>query len=381
MEVLKQAQALQAQGRDVIHLSVGEPDFGAPAPVVAALNHAVSAGHTGYTEAKGLRALRERIADWYANRFNATVDPDQILITQGASGALLLATLALINPGDEVLMPDPSYACNRHFVAAANGSARLLPCPPSQRWQLTADQADLAWRAATKGIMVASPANPTGTSLTAEELTALAQLCRRKSGFLICDEIYQALVYDSSPGTFLNNPVVQDGWDDWMVINSFSKYFGMTGWRLGWLVAPPAAVPALERLAQNLTICAPTPTQYAALACFDEPSLAICEQRRDAFRERRDYVVSRLRAMNLSPAAQPDGAFYVWIDVSHLCKSSTDWCRALLETTGVCLVPGLDFSNETGQQHVRLSYARDLPALERGLDRIEQFVRSGFVAV
>lgn len=375
MEVHKQAQALQAQGRPVIHLSIGEPDFGAPEPVSDALVRAVREGRTGYTEARGLHALRVRISHWYADRFDVTVHPDQILVTSGASGALTLACLALINPGDEVLMPDPSYACNRHFVAAADGHARLLPCTAEYHWQFTANQLAAAWSTTTRGIMVASPANPTGMCLQPDTADSLIAVCQQRNGFLISDEIYQGLVYDREPDSLLQRPALRDGWDHWMVVNSFSKYFGMTGWRLGWLVAPLPWVPALERLAQNLTICAPAPAQQAALACFESDTLHICEERRTTFRQRRDAVVERLRHMGLPPVHTPDGAFYVWLDVAHLCTSSVDWCRQLMEETGVCLVPGIDFSLAHGERFVRLSYASELNTLMRGLDRLEAFLR------
>jgi aspartate/methionine/tyrosine aminotransferase len=375
MEMLKQTQGLQNQGREVVHLSIGEPDFQAPPAVLAALRQAADNGHTGYTEAKGLLALRQRIADWYATQWDVDVDSEQILITQGASGALTLACLALINPGDEVLMPDPSYACNRHFVAAAGGRAHLLGCGPEQAFQFRAGQLEAAWRDTTRGIMVASPANPTGTCIQADVLGQLAGICQRKGGFLICDEIYQGLVYGRPAETLLSQPITRGDWDGWLVINSFSKYFGMTGWRLGWLVAPKSLCGPLERLAQNLTICAPTLAQHAAMACFDEDTLALCEERRQAFEQRRDRVLERLGRMGLQVPCKPDGAFYVYLDVSGLCTSSMQWCKDLLETTGLCLAPGIDFSVSDGHRYVRLSYARDIETLDRGMDLLEGFIQ------
>ncbi len=375
MEVLKQAQCLAEKGRNVIHLSIGEPDFQAPPSVVQALTDAAHAGHMGYTNAKGLLGLREQICAFYAKNFQVTVSPEQILITTGASAALTLACLALVEAGSEVLMPDPSYPCNRHFVAAADGVARLMDCGPETGFQPTALQVEQHWNENTRGLMIASPANPTGTRIAADELNAMAEVCRKKQGFLIVDEIYQGLVYDRPAETALALRAVASGFEDLIVVNSFSKYFGMTGWRLGWMVVPERLAHDFEKLAQNLSICAPTLAQHAAMACFEEKTLALCEERRNLFQNRRDFILSELADIGLPVPAKPDGAFYVYADISAFSESSVQWCSDLLNETGVCIVPGTDFSVLNGHRYIRISYARDMPDLEKGMSLVRSFIQ------
>jgi aspartate/methionine/tyrosine aminotransferase len=366
MEVIKQAEQLQAAGADVIHMSVGEPDFTAPPTVAQALATAVMQGHTGYTAATGTAALREAIAQFYEARFAVQVDPARILITAGASGAMLLALAALIDAGDEVLLPDPSYPCNRTFVHSAGGTPVMMPCGPAQRFQPSAADVAQHWSARTKGVMLASPANPTGTSITPQALRAIHHTVRERGGFLLVDEIYQSLSYGHAPTTALALG------EDVLVINSFSKYFAMTGWRLGWLVAPPWLAPALEKLAQNLYICASALAQHAALACFAPDTLAIYEQRRAEFARRRDVVVPALNAMGLTVPVTPDGAFYVYADCSRFDADSTAFCQHLLQTAHVCIVPGKDFGSYEPQRYVRLSYATALPRIEQALERMRK---------
>jgi aspartate/methionine/tyrosine aminotransferase len=322
-----------------------------------------------------LNALREQVCAFYTQQFQVTPSPHQILITTGASAALTLACLALVESGCEVLTPDPNYPCNRHFIAAADGIATLMDCDASTGFQPTASQVERHWTNRTRGLMVASPANPTGTRINAHALNAIAEVCHRKQGFLIVDEIYQGLVYDRPAETALSMPVLKNGFDDLIVVNSFSKYFGMTGWRLGWMVVPKRLAADFEKLAQNLSICAPTLAQHAALACFSEAALAVCEQRRQEFQVRRDFVLGALERMGLGVPAKPDGAFYVYADISPLSDSSVQWCKDLLEETGVCIVPGTDFSKRNGHRYVRISYAKAMPELEMGMALISSFIQ------
>jgi aspartate/methionine/tyrosine aminotransferase len=368
MEVVKEAAELAAAGRSIIHLSIGEPDFTAPPTVRRAAIAAIERGETQYTGALGLEPLRQRIAEWTTARFGCAVDPRRIVVTAGASGALLLACAALLEPGTEVLMPDPCYPCNRHFATALGGRARLVPCGPEQRFQLSPDAVESHWTPATGGILVASPSNPTGTSIAPDVLVQLIATVRRRDGFVICDEIYQGLSYDHAPTSALQFDA------DVLVINSFSKYFHMTGWRLGWMVAPPALVPVLEKLAQNLYICPSTIAQHAALACFEPDALAVYEQRRAEFQRRRDFLVPALRQLGFGVPVTPDGAFYIYADVSRYADDSFAFVRALLRETGVCLVPGKDFGRAAPERYVRVSYATSLDRLEEAVERMRRFL-------
>jgi aspartate/methionine/tyrosine aminotransferase len=370
MEVVKKADQLAAEGRSIIHLSIGEPDFATPAPVQRAAADAIAAGRTGYTAALGLPALRTAIARDYGERFNVAVDPARIVVTAGASAGLALAFAALIDEGEEVLLPDPSYPCNRNFAAAFSGHARLLPCAAENAFQPTAAEVAQAWSASTRALLLASPANPTGTSVSRERLRDIAAVVTQGDGALLVDEIYHGLVYGHRAWSALE--VVPDA----VILNSFSKYYCMTGWRLGWLVAPEVLVPALERLAQNLYICAPTIAQHAALACFTAETRAICEERRAEFERRRARLLPGLRGLGFRIPAEPDGAFYIYADVSALAQDSWSLCFDLLEQTGVCLVPGRDFGRASPERFVRLSYATSMEAIDEALSRMQHYFDS-----
>jgi len=362
VEILKQAQTLQAQGRDVISLGIGEPDFSAPPQVVEALHRAAVAGLDGYTSPAGLPALRAAIADYYAQQFGARVDPARVIVTSGASGALLLAAMALIDPGDEVLMPDPAYPANQNFIVAAGGQVRRIPCQPEHRYQLDAQDVQEHWGPRTRGVLIASPSNPTGTTIAPEAMRALFAEVRARAGFVILDEIYLGLHYDGAARSGLALD------DDILVINSFSKYFHMTGWRLGWLIAPTAMVPMIERLAASLAICAPSLAQHAALACFEPEVMQIFEKRRLSFQQRRDYLIPELQRLGLRVPVVPDGAFYVFSDIGAHSQDSDDFARRLLQQAGVAVIPGRDFGTAHASHTVRLSYTT-------GLDRLQEAVR------
>ena len=349
----------------MIFLNIGEPDFTAPPLVQEAAERAVRSGRTQYTDATGLVALRERISGWYAMRFGLHIAPRRIVVTAGASAALQLACLALVNRDDEVLLPDPSYPCNRHFVAAADGVPILIPAAPEERFQLSAAGVQSAWTARTRGVLLASPSNPTGTSIDPDEMGRIVGAVRARGGFTIVDEIYLGLSYDERFG----HSALMHG-DDVISINSFSKYFSMTGWRLGWLVLPDALVTPVEKLAQNLYICPSTIAQHAALACFEPESIAEYERRRAEFRARRDFLVPALNALGLTVPVSPDGAFYAWADCSAHAASSWDFCFELMRRAHVAITPGRDFGAHRSERFMRLSYASSMAHLQEAIERL-----------
>jgi len=354
-------------GRPMIFLNIGEPDFTAPVLVQEAAERALRAGRTQYTDATGLPVLRERISAWYAQRFGLSIAPRRIVVTAGASAALQLACLALVDRDDEVLLPDPSYPCNRHFVAAAEGVPVLLPASAQARWQLDAASVAAAWTPRTRGVLLASPSNPTGTSIDPDEMGRIVSAVRTRGGFTLVDEIYLGLSFDERFG----HSALAHG-DDVIAINSFSKYFSMTGWRLGWLVVPETLVPAVEKLAQNLYICASSVAQHAALACFEPDSIAEYERRRGEFRARRDFLVPALDALGLKVPVMPDGAFYAWADCSAHNASSWDFCFDVMKRAHVAITPGRDFGRAVSERFVRLSYASSMAQLHEAVERLRQ---------
>jgi aspartate/methionine/tyrosine aminotransferase len=358
-------------GAPMIYLNIGEPDMTAPIQVVEAAQACLTAGRTQYTPATGLPALREAIAGWYLQRDGLQIDPARIVVTAGASAALQLLCAALIEPGDEILMPDPSYPCNRHFVSAAGGQGRLLPAGAAQRFQLDAASVEAAWGAATRGVMLASPSNPTGTAIAPDELALIYAAVRARGGVCIVDEIYQGLGYSEPP---LRSAAALG--EDVIVINSFSKYFGMTGWRLGWLVLPPELVAPIEKLAQNLYICASSVAQHAALACFRPDTLAECERRRQVMRERRDYIVPALNGLGLPVPVAPDGAFYAWFDVSGHAPDSWDFCMDTLRRAHIALTPGRDFGVAETARYARLSFASSMDQLTEAVARLQRLLQA-----
>jgi len=379
MEVAKAASALAraaAQGADpMIFLNIGEPDFTAPPLVQAAAERAVREGRSQYTDATGLSALRERISAWYAQRYGLDVPAKRIIVTAGASAALQLACLALIEAGDEILMPDPSYPCNRHFVSAAEGTARLIPSGPAERFQLSAAQVRAAWGPQTRGVLLASPSNPTGTSIDPAELRRIHTVVQQHDGITLVDEIYLGLSYDERYGQ--SALAISD---DIISINSFSKYFSMTGWRLGWLVVPEALVPVVERLAQNLYICPSTIAQHAALACFEPESLAEYERRRAEFKARRDWFIPALNELGLTVPVLPDGAFYAWADCTDACarlgvKDSWELSFALMQQAHVAVTPGRDFGSAETHKYIRFSTASGLPQLQVAAERLRHLLK------
>ena len=380
MEMAKAAQAIAASARHtdrpMVFLNIGEPDFTAPPLVQAAADKAIRDGRTQYTNALGLDSLRERISEWYGSRFGVAVPARRIVVTAGASAALQLACLALVEAGDEVLMPDPSYPCNRHFVSAADGRAVLLPAGPEQRFQLTADQVQAHWQPQTRGVLLASPSNPTGTSVAAAELARIHNIVNNHGGISLVDEIYLGLSFEAAFG---QTALAID--DQIISINSFSKYFNMTGWRLGWMVVPDDLVPVMERLAQNLFICPSSIAQHAALACFEPDSLAIYEERREAFKQRRDQFIPQLNAMGLTVPVMPDGAFYAWADCRQACAKlglADSWAFAehVMREAHVAITPGKDFGVHAPADFVRFSTASSLNDLDTAAQRLRQLLEA-----
>ncbi len=376
MEVFKQASELAKKvahtDKPMIFLSVGEPDFTAPPAVVEAAKQAISHGKTQYTNANGISPLREKISAWYLQRFNVNVPPSRIIITAGASAALHLACLALIDAGDEILMPDPSYPCNKQFVQAADGVAKMIATTPEERFQLSVAKVQANWGEKTRGVLLASPSNPTGTSIHPDELRKIQDFVRSKNGITMIDEIYLGLSHNTTFG----KSALELG-EDIISINSFSKYFSMTGWRLGWLVVPEALIKPIEQLAQHLFICASSISQQAALACFEPESLAVYEQRRSEFKARRDYFLPALRELGFKIPVEPDGAFYVYADASPLfaklgVSSSWDFAFEILRRAHVAIAPGRDFGTDSTANFVRFSTASAMQDLQTAIARLRE---------
>jgi aspartate/methionine/tyrosine aminotransferase len=366
VEVLARALELQRQGRDIVHLAAGEPDFPTAAPIVAAGQRALGEGLTHYTEAAGIPQLRQALSRWYGESYGLEVPASRIMITPGASGALLLLAAALLNPGDAMLLPDPGYPCNRHFLRLVEGRGVLVPTSAQQGFQLTPELIERHWEPQTVGAMVASPANPTGAVLSRDELASLAAAVRGRGGQLIVDEIYHGLGYG------VETPSVLEVDPGAYVINSFSKYFGMTGWRLGWLVAPEPAIPHLEKLAQNLFISMSTMAQYAALAGFEPDTRALLDERRDIFAERRDYLLPELERLGFDIPCHPDGAFYIYAGIDRFAGDSQQFCLDLLEQHGVAVTPGADFGRHRAEHYIRFSYTTGMERIREAVARLER---------
>jgi aspartate/methionine/tyrosine aminotransferase len=368
MDVLSRAQALERAGRRVVHMEIGEPDFTAPAPVVEAGIRAMRDGRTAYTATLGLNSLRQAIAAHYAKRFSVEVDPDRIAITSGASGGLLTIAALYVDAGDEILVPDPGYPGYRHFVRAFEGVAKILPVSAQSDFQPTLEMVRAAWGARTKGLLLGSPSNPTGTLISKNELKSIAEFIAERGGVLMVDEIYQGLVYGLEPWSAFGLP------GEVVLVNSFSKYFCMTGWRLGWVVLPADALRGFEKLAQHLFISAPAAAQHAALAAFEVETLKVLEERRSEFARRRDFLVPALKRAGLSIPAEPHGAFYVYADCGGNARA---FARNLLEKEAVAATPGVDFGANGTERFVRFAYTRSMEDLEEAARRLARFAASG----
>ncbi|MFU8813767.1 MAG: aminotransferase class I/II-fold pyridoxal phosphate-dependent enzyme [Pseudomonadales bacterium] len=376
VELLERAKQLEAEGREVVHLEVGEPDFPTAQPIIDAAHRALDGGATKYTQAMGIPALRERIAHYYQESSGIRVAPERVVVTSGASAGLLLLSALLLDPGDELLLTDPGYPCNEVFVWLVNGEPVRIPLLAEDGFQITPAQVEICWSPRTRGLLLASPANPTGTLVPGQVLVALAELIRGRGGFLILDEIYQGLTYGDTTaggGDYRSGLSLTD---DAYVLNSFSKYFGMTGWRLGWMVLPEQAVPAVARLAQNLFISPASLSQHAALAAFEPAAMAIHEQRRQAFEHRLTVLVQGLEELGFVIPARPAGAFYVYADISHTRLDAVEFCRRLLEEFYVAATPGVDFGERHTGSYVRFAFTASEERIRLGLARLEQALRA-----
>lgn len=368
MALLARARELEAGGRSIIHMEIGEPDFVTPQPVIDAGIRALQEGRTHYTPALGLTALRQRLSGFYRERYGVEIEAERFVITPGASAALQLVLAMLVDPGDRVLMADPGYPCNRNFVHLLNGVSVGLPVDAATNYQPDAASVDAAWTGSVAALLVASPSNPTGTLLNDADIRALFAVTQSHGGRLVVDEIYHGLTYGEAASTALAVS------DDIFVINSFSKYFGMTGWRLGWLVAPREAIAGIDKLAQNLYLAAPTLAQYAAFSAFDPENMTILEARRLEFRTRRDYLLPALRDLGFDIAGTPEGAFYLYADCSRFTDDSYGFSVRLLEEAGVAITPGIDFGDHRPERHVRFAYTTSLENLKEGVRRLKAYL-------
>jgi len=369
MDLLARARELESQGKNIVHMEIGEPDFPTPAPVIEAGRQSLADEKTHYTPALGLPALREKISQYYRQEFSVEVNPKRIVITPGASGALQLALAALVNPEDKVIMADPGYPCNRHMVRMFEGDTTSVAVTEQSAYQLTPELIQQNWDQQTAAAMIASPSNPTGTRLEKTAMQDIISTVEKLGGALIVDEIYQGLVYQ------VENYTALEFSDDIIIVNSFSKYFGMTGWRLGWMVVPEEMVDAIDRIAQNIFLAASTPAQYAAIEAFSDSSMRIMHQRRDEFQKRRDYLLPALRQIGFKITTEPQGAFYIYADCSVLTDDSFKLSQDLLEQAGVAVTPGKDFGRYKAGQYLRFAYTQPVERLEQGVARLTEFFK------
>ncbi|MEW4982722.1 MAG: aminotransferase class I/II-fold pyridoxal phosphate-dependent enzyme [Cycloclasticus sp.] len=370
MDLMAKAKALEESGRDIVHMEVGEPDFPTPRPIIEAAQRFLELGNVRYTEAPGLLVLREKIADYYWQEYQVKVSPERIFITPGASGALTVALAALLDEGDEVLTCDPGYPCNNNIITLFGGQPVPVEIGESHGFQVTGQAIAQSWTTSTKGVMIASPSNPTGTMISRSQLEGIVKTIEERQGFLISDEIYHGLVYEQRATSALEVS------DDVFVLNSFSKFFGMTGWRLGWLIVPEYAVSAANRLMQNLYISAPTHSQYAALAAFDQTTRTILHERRDEFKCRRDVLYDGLKKLGFGMADKPQGAFYIYADCRAFTDDSYNFALELLEKAGVATTPGKDFAASCPERYLRFAYTTSMERIEQGLARMAEFLKA-----
>lgn len=368
MDILARARQMEAQGRTIIHLEIGEPDFPTPQPIIEAGIAVLQQGNLHYTPPLGLPQLRSAIADFYAGHYGVSITPQRVVVTPGASGALLLALGVLVNAGETVMLADPGYPCNRHFARFIEARTLSVPVDAGTAYQLTPDLVERYWTSGIKVVLLASPSNPTGTAVPDADVRAIAAICAARGATLIVDEIYHGLIYEGSYQTAL----AQSG--DIFVVNSFSKYFQMTGWRLGWLIAPEWAIEALDRLVQNLYLAASTPAQYAALAAFTPTTLAILEARKAELKVRRDYLAAALSDLGFDLAVIPQGAFYLYAGCERFSQDSFAFAAQILEQTGVAITPGVDFGTYQAQRFVRFAYTTSLPDLQEAVRRLRAYL-------
>jgi aspartate/methionine/tyrosine aminotransferase len=369
MDILSQAKSLSQQGKSIYHMEVGEPDFATADCIINAGVEALKQFKTHYTPATGLPELREAIAEYYDRKFSVQINPKRIIITPGASGALQLAISCLLDVGDNILLTDPGYPCNKNIAKILGVEPVSIPVSPENNYQLNADLIARHWNSKTRAAIVATPSNPTGTVLPEKQLAELCEIIGQKKGILIVDEIYQGLVYDADDYTALKIS------DECIVINSFSKYFGMTGWRVGWMVVPENYVDAIDRIAQNIFLAPPTVSQYAALTALNVSTQHILDSRKEEFKKRRDFLLPALEQLGFKIAANPRGAFYIYANCEVFTDDSFTWVKKLLDAKGVALTPGIDFGSHLAAKHCRFAYTQSLEVLARAVDKIDEFIR------
>jgi aspartate/methionine/tyrosine aminotransferase len=375
MALLARAKELESDGHDIVHMEIGEPDFPTPEPIVQAAMAAISKGDVFYTPAVGLLELRQAIAEFYKTRYEVELNANRVIITPGASGALMLALGVIMQEGDEVILADPGYPCNRNFVRFLSGTTRLVSVDASSAYQLTLRHLKENWQTNTAAVIIASPSNPTGTLLARDSLIEMAAFIKEQGAYLIVDEIYHGLVYDGDADTALkiDGQLAID--EHVIVINSFSKYFNMTGWRLGWVVAPNALVTDMDKLAQNIFLAAPTPAQYAALAAFVPETISILESHKAEFKQRRDFLLPELRRLGFIIEVEPQGAFYIYANCEKFSNDSYQFAYDLLENIGVAITPGKDFGENKANTFVRFAYTTSIERLSEGVKRLSNYLR------
>ncbi len=364
MSLMAEAKKLDAQGHQVIHMEMGEPDFSTPRPIIEAGIQALKSGITHYTPTLGLPELREAIAKHYYDEYGAVVVPEQVIVTPGSATALQLVLNVMVSMGDTVAIPDPAYPSTHNLVRLLGGSVLNIAVNESTRWQLTAELLEKHWNDSINAVLLASPSNPTGTILADDELRRISEFCVAKNVFLLMDEIYHGLVYQQAPMTAagLN--------ENTFVINSFSKFYGMTGWRVGWIISPKLYLDDLNKLAQHTFLAAPTPGQHAALAAFKDNTKDILLERRDTFRQRRDFLIKALQELGFGVRVEPQGAFYIYADSSKFAEDSYSFSCKVLREDHVAFTPGLDFGVTGAKQHVRFAYTTNIENLEIAINRL-----------
>ncbi len=364
MDVLERARAMEKQGIDVVHLEVGEPDFDLPAPVCEAVKRAIAQGHTHYTHSLGDPELREAIAEHYAKRYGVTIEPGRIVVGSGTSPAMMLVFAALLEAGDEVIISDPGYACYPNFIRFAGGVPVPVPVSEEDGFQLSAGAIASRITDRTRAVVINSPSNPTGNVLSEERMRAIADLSPR----VISDEIYHGLVYEGREHSILEFT------DDAIVLNGFSKLYAMTGLRLGYLIAPPEFIRPIQKMQQNLFICANSAVQRAGIAALRETAEDVARMRA-IYDERRRFMIKRLKELGFGIVVEPTGAFYVFVNAKHLSGDSYNLAFDILENAHVGVTPGVDFG-ENGEGYLRFSYANSLERIAEGLDRIERYLEN-----
>ncbi len=370
MQLLERARQLEAGGRHIVHMEIGEPDFPTPEPVLQAARQRLDSGQNFYTPSTGAPELQQALSQWYAGQYGLDIAPERILITPGTSGAFSLIYAVLLEAGESVLLSDPGYPCQRNFIRLAGGEPLNIPVGPATRYHLSADLVETNWRESTRAALIINPSNPTGTLIDETELSAIAGVCAEKDGWLISDEIYHGLTYGVNPPCALQSGQSENT----IVVNGFSKRWAMTGWRIGWVIVPEGLIDPARRVMQNIFISAPTLSQFAGIAALGADREV--EAMRQAYDERRCFLLEALPKPGFDIVVEPQGAFYIYANVRSLTDDSRAFCWDILERAGVAITPGEDFGAYQSAQHVRFSYATSMDNLKEGVRRLSQHIKS-----